>query len=379
MSKTFVTIFPNARDFHIHKDVGMIPFVMARDFGYQSTLVCFANSPNYPTLQSESTRLNIDFLHGRLFGKRFVVLSVLWYLLRNARKTDVLHLFFQSRATFFAGILYRLLNRKGRLYVRLDVDASSLAVFRPGWVHTGCWNFFFRRVVSLVSCESTAALRILEQRYKGIAGSLMLLPGGVDDVSVRECGIRLCSFSEKENIILTVSRIGAVEKNADLLLSALEKVLLRDWRAVFIGPLEPDYRKVIADFYRRNPHLSDRVIFTGAVGRAVLFEWYNKAKVFCLTSHYESFGIVFAEAMYFGNYIVSTPVSAAEDITGNETMGAVVTNSKELAQTLQALIDDQQKIEQLMPAIRQWAKQHYTWRRIVSLLHERLKDAASAT
>jgi hypothetical protein len=58
---TFVTLFPGATNIHLTKDVGMIPFIMHKYYGYDSTLVCYKND-EYDYLETEVKGLKIDFL-----------------------------------------------------------------------------------------------------------------------------------------------------------------------------------------------------------------------------------------------------------------------------------------------------------------------------
>ena len=48
----FVTLFPQCQNIHLVKDVGMIPYVMHRDMGYDSYVMCYKNG-DYPYLDTE--------------------------------------------------------------------------------------------------------------------------------------------------------------------------------------------------------------------------------------------------------------------------------------------------------------------------------------
>ena len=119
MTKTFVTIFTQCENVHLTKDLGQIPYFMHAKYGYQSQIVTYNNSKSYTNLDAEVQGLSINFITNR--GKvSFLDKAVLSYIYKNARKTDVLNLFHFSKQSFVYGLLYKLLNPKGFLFLKID-------------------------------------------------------------------------------------------------------------------------------------------------------------------------------------------------------------------------------------------------------------------
>lgn len=375
MNKRFVTIFPDAENIHIKKRIGMIPYVLHRDYDYNSTLACFKNEEHYPFIEAHAKGLGIHFLPSTA-GKR-KLWQVLRYVRKNAAEIDVLNVYHQSRSTFMIGCLYKLLNPKGVLYVTLDMNIGYLVHLfsRKHKRHLFFWNFFFGRVANIVSYESTEVGSFLAPHYKNIGNKLLLLTNGIDDVTIRENNIPDVPFDAKQNLIITVGRIGAPEKNNELLLSAIEQLALKGWAVAFIGPINEYFKDRISLFFQNNPTLKDKVLFTGAIyDQSELYRWYSRAKVFCLTSNREGFATVLPEAMYFGNYIVSTNVSAIADITDHATLGAIVENEQQLVTTLQQIINDDSSIKPLCTLIKAKARTAYSWTNIIAPLAQRLQQ-----
>jgi glycosyltransferase involved in cell wall biosynthesis len=67
--------------------------------------------------------------------------------------------------------------------------------------------------------------------------------------------------------------------------------------------------------------LQDEVIFTGELEDAELADWYSRADLLTLFSHYEAFGLVFFEAMVCGVPVLTHDVGANRELL---TRGAVV-------------------------------------------------------
>lgn len=101
-----------------------------------------------------------------------------------------------------------------------------------------------------------------------------------------------------------------------MLLEALKIVDLQDWKFYLIGPMEANLKADIEKFYYHFPEKRNQVILTGPIyDKKELWEYYNRSKVFVLTSRWESYALVLSEAQRFRNYILSTNVGAFNDIT----------------------------------------------------------------
>ena len=375
--KQFVTLFPVAENVHLLKDVGIIPYIMYRDYGYDSKLVCFNNSAIYSALEHEVKGLKIEFLapESYQFGK--VSKHVLSYLRNNAKQIDILNLYHHTAESMIYALVYRLFNPRGVVYIKLDISIQKFDRQRKQLIHPlriAGYNLFFKYVTQLVSCEIPTAKVYLEKVLPALRKKLILLTNGIDTVPMEQTCMHRKTFQEKENILLTVGRIGAPEKNHELLLQSLTQVELKDWRIVFVGPIEPAFTDYLTTYFDQNPHLKERIIFTGNISnRAELYSWYNRAKLFCLTSRFESFGIVLAEALYFGNYILSTGVESIQYITDNERLGKVVNTAEELATAINNIIAGKNDISTYFDAIVAHSAQ-FNWSHNLQIVDKRIQQ-----
>lgn len=371
--KSFVTLFPASQNVHLLKDVGMIPYIMYRDYGYDSTLVCFPNEESYPALEREVKGLKIHFLKkdtGYRFGKPSS--KVLSYLRKNAKRIDILNLYHTTKETLLYGLIYKIYNPTGILYVKLDLERDHFAAGLNRFKKQG-YSLFFTQIADIISYELDHVGDFLKEQFPAARKRLFKITNGIDAGFITKQQTKKLLFEEKENLIITVGRIGTEQKNSELFLRAIEKVNLNNWKIAFIGPVEKGFETEIKSFFTKNPQLKEKVIFTGSIyDRKALYEWYNRAKVFCLTSRWESFGIVLVEALYFGNYIFSTDIASIREITDNERVGRIVADDKELTKELQNIIDESSNLENLYPAILKQGE-HFIWTTILSSLDEQLK------
>jgi glycosyltransferase involved in cell wall biosynthesis len=133
-----------------------------------------------------------------------------------------------------------------------------------------------------------------------------------------------------------------------MLLNALSKVALGNWSVYLLGPINADFQNHIQLFYQANPDKIDAIKFIGPVmDRKSLFEYYNRAKVFVLTSDWEGYPIVFPEAKRFRNYIVATNLASSKDVVENDKYGVCVpvNDHNKLAVVLDEIISGKRHVD----------------------------------
>ncbi len=377
-------VFEGLQEVHLHKDVGMIPYVLARDFQYESEILFLKDKNNSGLEGLSSIVKNVPFakrfcfLPDKFGFQIFKKIGLLYYLAVHARKIDVLMLFHPSYDRYFFTRLYKLLNPKGLVYLKLDMGHRTLSYLEKLIAENKMrFSYFFRRNIELtdiISIETYDKYKILSAGFVGIdiSTKLIHIPNGFDESNKMDF-----DFEDKGNIIITVGRIGTYEKNTEMFLSIVEKLNLRDWKIFLIGPIEPSFEITLCEFYNRNSELKDKVFVVGNISdKETLYEWYRKSKVFCLTSRYEAFPLVFPEALYFGNYIVTTDVGAANDITKDQALGKIcgIDDVAGMVSILQSIIDEDIDLKSYYAKITHHAKDQFIWNKIVNQLHGRLEQ-----
>lgn len=373
--KTFVTLFPAAENVHLTKDVGIIPYIMGRDYGYEASLVCFTNG-EYPTYKYLRPFLNLTLLER---NRKYIITRpssrMIRYLYHNAKKIDVLNLYHLTYETILYGIIYRLFHKKGRVYLKLDMDSDAFMRRKRKYSISRLFlfNFLLGKMTDIVSYEVSKAERVLQTELPALRKKIIHIPNGIDDGSEFVKNTPRIPFARKEDLIISVGRIGSYQKNNQMLLEALLRVDLKLWKVVFIGPIAESFQQYISDFFEKNPAYKESIFFTGSIeNRTALYDWYNRAKVFCLTSRSESFGIVFPEALFYGDFIITTDVYSSKEIVPSDEVGWIVDSDTDLSNRIQQIIDGKIDVGSTYED-RITHSLTFRWTHILSHLHERIE------
>ena len=371
LRKVFLHICEEFEYTWIGKDNGMIPIYMHEICGYESKILTVDLKHDLPNFERGIYFIKVKRIFGFLGNFAYWVkllkrYNIFKYLIKNAEKIDVLMLFHVSRCSYWYSYIYKKLNPNGKIYIKADFN---LGVYQKelSVVNSSPKNLkeFFRKrretkeynkrkklipLVDLISYESLEAYDFMKNEYAGMdtKGKTIYLPNGYDNLFV-EKNFKIKEFKEKENIILTVGRLGTKEKNTELLLESLKEIDLKKWKVILIGYETEELLKYKEKYFRENPELKEKIIFTGEIkDRKELYEYYNKSKVFVLPSKWESFGIVMVEAMAFGNYVITSNTCAANDITNYNNIGKIIKiDSKiELENSLKEAINGKVNLEE---------------------------------
>jgi glycosyltransferase involved in cell wall biosynthesis len=354
----FLTVFPHTQNVHLIKDVGMLPFVLHKEFGYDSTIASYRNG-EYPYLETEVKGLKQVFIK-RIF--KVSTLDTFIFIFFNFRKYDIVQCYHFDKRSLMILFLFKFLKKitfsNAFTYLKLDA-VDDIKKTKLNFVYK-----ILSKNINLMSAE-TKVLYDFINKNNLLARKVEYIPNGFYDGGVEES----VDFESKENLIITVGRIGTYVKNNEILLEAFKDFALvnSEWKLEVIGPIEDNFQNYIQIYFELNPNLIDRVSFTGSItNREVLGCKYKKAKIFVLTSRNEGFPLVYLEAIKAGCTIISSAISSAYDITDNEKYGALfpVGDAKGLANELSKTISNTDKLSMDCIAIQQFAYEKYSWSKI---------------
>ena len=327
--KNITLLWRKLNSLEFGKDVVLVPYYLGQALGYQVEICC-GYSEEIATQISKRQKKDLHFVRRPLGYKPLQRIPIyVKYLWQNASRINLLMCFHWRLETFVNILLYKILNRDGLIYVKLDTESGkewdlSRCSFIGRTIRKIIYNSCLSKV-NVISCETSQPYNSLcHNKYFGdqLRKKLVLMPNAFDEAHLNILRIKERMYDEKENLMITVGRLGTSQKNTEMLLKALEAVDLKEWKFCFRGPIENDFNSIIEQFYKNYPSKRKQIIFKGKIdNKKELWEWYNKAKIFVSTSRRESYGLVLNEAKRFRNYIISTRTGAAEDLIEQEKYG----------------------------------------------------------
>ena len=365
----FVTFFPELRSFHLKKDVGLIPILLKKYNNYDVKIVTYKNEKIYEYNRDE---LKIEFIE-RKYG---VVIDFLKYLLKNSRSIDVLNLYhITSERNFKWVYIYKFLNRKGKVFLKLDADKNiKLYDYNKKTFKQKIKNYILRKV-DLITVENYTIKKYIEDSW-GI--EVEFLPNGFYDNNEMVKNIK-----DKNNTILTVGRIGTYQKATEILLEAFArsyKNLNEQWNLVIVGEIDEGFKGYIEEYKKRNADILSKIEFIGNVEDFdEIRKFYRDSKIFCLPSRYESFGLVLVEALMEGCYIITSDHEAATTIVKNDNIGLLfeLENIEDLCKKLIYACNNIEFNENIYENIRSYAYNNFYWKDIIAKLDKLIKLASS--
>lgn len=339
------------------KDVVQVPLYLGKMLDYEAHICCgYDDRLEARIRRTEQAESGLRFVRGPLGHKALLRIPVhLGYLMRKARRIDLLMCFHWRPETFCYILAYKLLHPQGEVYVKLDTETGrewdptrgrGLARLLRKRVYHFCL-----RLTDRLTCETSGVYSHLTQSLEygeALCRKLTLMPNGFDEKSLERLKIKERTFRRKEKLIITAGRLGTGQKNTEMLLNALARTDLRDWKVCLIGGMEKGFEDTVERFFNEHPGKRRQVTFAGQVdNRRELWEWYNRARVFVLTSRRESYGLVLNEAKRFRNYLVSTPVGAAADLIEGGKYGTLVAQEDdgELSRILAQIISGERETD----------------------------------
>ena len=342
---------------HIMKDVGLVGYNLANVLGAEPVMYYGTKQSDYPYLH-ELPKLKMlyhesdDDLNDAYINQ----------MINDHSKMDILLVYGRYDRTLDYLDYYRKYRPDGKVYCALDMN--SFWYGKIDWDNDPSKKFATQCNVFATSCRY---IRDLINADPKVRFPCHWLPNGFYKKNYVQTDIKP---ENKENIILTVGRIGTREKNNMELMIAFAMVseVLDGWSLRLVGPVEPDFQPYIDHFFEQCPDLKERIIFTGAINNKVdLYNEYKRAKIFAMTSLSEGFPNVYAEALFHGCMFVTSDIDGADDMTNFGELGQVYKrdDTKGLAQALVNVCSnaDKSAFKKHIPKALAYANRYYDWNR----------------
>lgn len=304
MPKRILTMFwyDDVGEVHLYKDVGGIPYALAKYCGWQAT---FAYNDANGIIHNEDyekyvklDRIRFPKILEKLKLRYIKYFQVIKYVYFNAPKYDVINFYHCHKFIKFLCWIAKKRNPDIITYVKLDMSKTG---FEKEIKKN---SKFIWKYTDLFTVETNKYVENLNKLSK-FFNKVKYLPNGffsdLADIDL--------SKVKKEKIILTVGRLGTYQKNTELLIETLieSENDLEDWQVYLVGPMTENFKIWLNNKLADHSKLKNKIVITGnIIDKKELYQIYGKSSIFVLPSRYESWGLVLSEAMYFANYPIVT-------------------------------------------------------------------------
>jgi glycosyltransferase involved in cell wall biosynthesis len=172
-------------------------------------------------------------------------------------------------------------------------------------------------------------------------------------------------------------------KGLHILLRALESLPTDSWRLTVVGSLSMDRRYVHTMHVRITRFPAGHIVVKGPVPLAALSGLLAHHQVLCVPSLYEGFGIVYLEAMAFGEPVIATTAGAAQEFIRHGREGFLVppNDPVSLAHYLGRCVRNRDLVAEMAAAAHRRCHELPTWAdsgaRIYEFLHQTTPPGAA--
>lgn len=366
-------IFPALKNVDLLKDMGMIPYLLEKNHGFDVKIASYKNAEYYAYLDKEVKGLTLDFI-------KKSPLSLYLYLLKNYKTIDVLMLVHISTQTIQLALLYKFLKPSGYLYVKGDMSTFDYASWGKRFFLTQLKRvFLYKRFVEKVDLLSYENKKTEKYILDIPADKKMHLPNGFYETLAETYPVKRPSFNDKEKLILFVARHGHYAKNSEILLETLRNIEdTKGWKILFVGDMTDAFEKEKNDFLEANPHHKNSVHFLGNIeSKKELFEYYRKSMVLILPSRWEGFPLVALEGLYFGDILLlSNTIFSSYDLRDDEEVGLAFKgdDSDSLKEQLLKLFEDKVDLELEYQKSLKLFDDKFRWEDLVAKLNDKIRS-----
>lgn len=319
-----------------------------------------------------SKNIHIKYYSELNFGRFSISFRQLLFLWKDISKVDIVHIQGIFNVLTLIALLYsKLLNKKTFLSPRGSVGVWCLesgSPFKKFWL-----KYLIKPFTNKIIWHATAQQEHNEIKSLFSNANIKIIPNGISLDEYKY--INRLSKSEyvkqyihKEiNINKVIISMGRIQekKGFDILIKSFKIILKKYPNSILLiagkeeNTIEGTYNKLI--LLIENLDLQNNVFFVGQIENQNKVDFLANADLFCLPSHNENFGNVYAESLASGTPIVAsknTPWSEVEEFQ----CGRWVNNTVEdTSNAILYLLSQDQK--QLSENSKQYIKK-FTWKNI---------------
>ena len=349
-------------DQYIFKDICLIPILLGGYLGYD---VLITTEINQEKLKGNFPNINFEFI---AFQDNYEI-NMNQYLQDHANEIDIVFAFGAYPSYLQLLDTYKRNNPNGKTYIKLDMNRywlNRLIVNSPDYLVRLFQHCDF------ISAECSPIVKILEEKFQR---KIHHIPNGFYDFFPTE----EVSYDEKKNIILTVGRLDAPDKQVMMIVYAFLNAQIPDWELRLVGPMSEQFKEQLMDVVSASSYSNQVKILGPIFDKHKLEEEYRQAKIFCLTSKVECHAHVLAEAAKNGCYLMLTDIDGALDITKNQRWGRIhpIYNWPFFSESLKEVSEQEELFKTTCMEIQNFARNNLNWHHLIAKIANILGEERS--
>lgn len=359
----------------LNKDFGQVATVLGALHERGVTHLICCNEPNealrtFAGNGVVQAKKRLRFLPSKLdFLKNMAVYR---FLFRHWGAFSVLVMFpFCPPSDLQAARLFRALNPGAKIILKLDANLAHLERLQASYAVAPRSRFrqhhYYRLLLDIadvVIYETRGVGHLLTQTpFLGprAPAKFVNVFNGLSDRQVRAILGGAPAMAHREQVIIVSGRLSSAQKNVELIFRS--DPVPEGWRIKFIGSVDSTFRQVIEGYRQRDPNFDRKYEFVGEItDKRTYFCALSSGRILLLCSDWEGFPMVYAEAHYFGLYIVTTDVSGAAEATDDGRLGRIIARDDPAAlrDALRAVCADT-SLDVATVAASKYGNAHFVW------------------
>jgi phosphatidylinositol alpha-1,6-mannosyltransferase len=342
----------------------IVPFHLAE------ALAKAGHEVDYAVFTYDDSQMNTEYANplyvqlpsGRPACRKTLVLPLCQYLKTRRRLKEYDIVFCEAQAAAFFAVHKTLFGSPPKLAAAIYTSGiprflwQRRSFFEP-------YLFTALKLADLVICPSDYSRANVSQAYGIPLSKTRALHGGVHPSFLAQRPSR--ADSAKFTLLFCGRLNGRIPfKRLDTLLEAMPQVLKKHRAELSIIGTGPRLEEYVA--LARTLGLDEEVHFVGHVDHGELPSYYASADLFVLPSRMESFPLVLLEAMAGGLPVVATAVGGVPEVVVNGETGLLVppNGPQGLAEAINSLLDDPERMKQMGARGQERVREHYTWDKV---------------
>ncbi len=335
--------------------------------------VCTTDKGNKENVKSNVKEIidGVDvFYFKRLFPKFYLSLNMLFFLLRNIKEYELVHIHsIFNFPTAISLIFSTLFNKKIILSPRGILDKDLIE--NKNKILKKFWLYLFKKILSqkVKVFHATTELEKEKIKFYYKNSNIQVISNGVDvnylleEQKKNDLNSKYIKYFNKKNNLLYLGRIDR-KKNIDLIIKSISKANLSNFNLNIVGSGDKQY---LNDLYNLSCELqlNDNINFIEHLDGESKIYFYKNSSHLLLPSKSENFANVVLESIFFGKSVLISDKVGLKDFVRDNNFGVICDSKATFERELKYLIDNKYIISATNKFGQKKVIENFDWNKII--------------